>query len=223
MRKSFKKQKNLIVVPGGGLVRNEDGSWRTGSYADPGDIFGLTGSRLRVVATSIIFFDQPASLIIASGGKGQYKNIKDAPTLAAVAKKELIELGVPPDAVIEESQSGTTFEGLVGLLKFINQKDFERLMIVSNGWHLPRIKVFIENCGELLALKVLVDGGRLEFVNADAVLIERKPEDWQSVIETAVASQALKNRLAIEKRGVEDIKSGRYQFKNQNGKNFKNR
>ena len=111
--------RSVIVILGGGLHKNEHGVWQTNSYEDLGDNFGLDGHRLRVEAAAFILEDNPASVILASGGKGQYEDLPDSVPLSAVIKKELVEIGVLAEKIVEEDQSGSSYRQLTALDKLI--------------------------------------------------------------------------------------------------------
>jgi len=100
---NFVNKKTAIVILGGGLKKDADGRWRTTNYDESGDNFGVSGDRLRVVAANYLYKNNQEQLIIASGGKGQLKNIPGAPAVSEVLKRELIELGVPEEKIIEEN------------------------------------------------------------------------------------------------------------------------
>lgn len=204
--------KKIIFVLGGGIKKEPNGRWHSTSYSDAGDKFGLDGHRLRLEAAALLWKDEPESVIVVSGGKGQLAIIPGAPTVSSVMKDELVSMGVPEEAIIEENRSANTFENL----KFMAEKVMElggaeHVVIISNDYHLPRIKTMIEINHEL---KAFASSVFLEFSAAEDVLLGHDSKSWKEIIEKARASDAYKKRVELEKKGVEDIKSGRYQYKN---------
>jgi len=49
-------------------------------------------------------------------------------------------------------------------------------------------------------------------VAAEKVILAADKRKWQSVIKTAYQSQALKDRIKLEKQGIKDLTMGRYKF-----------
>ena len=202
-------KKTAIVILGGGLKKEADGRWRTTNY-DECDNFGVSGDRLRVVAAKYLYNKNPEQLIIVSGGKGQLKDIPDAPTVAEIIKKELTELGIPEEVIIKEEKSGNTFQQLEELKKIIKEKGLKNIGLLSNEWHLPRIKAMLEQLDEL---REISESATVEFLPAEEICLEYDKEAWQEMIEKARESEALKERIGREENGIEDIREGRYKIK----------
>ena len=219
---SFKKDfsfatgsnQKTIVVLGGALVKDKSGEWRTTNY-DEGDNFGVSGDKLRVLAAEVLVKDLAVKenfLIVASGGRGQYRDIPGVPTLAGVIKNELIKLGVPADKILEENKSNNTFEQLQELKKIIKARKLQDVTIISNKYHLPRVQAMINYDAEL---KEMSGHGliALKTIAAEDILIEHEPAVWKKIIDQAYASEGVKERIALEKKGVKQIKAGTYNFK----------
>ncbi|MCI0565678.1 YdcF family protein, partial [bacterium] len=154
---------DTLFVLGGGLKKNPDGTWRTTYFDEEGDEYGSTGDYLRVKAAATLFKKGFARLIIVSGSKGQLHIVSNAPTVASVLKKELVREGVPSDAIAEDHDSGTTYEQLK---KITGQKKEGRVGIISNRYHLPRIRAMIEHAPELSELK------DAKLISAEETLLE---------------------------------------------------
>ena len=137
------KKYDALVILGGGLKKDK-GIWRTTNY-DEGDTFGIAGDRVRVVAGCFLFVNDFSDLLIASGGKGQYKDIPDCPTISEVIRKELIILGVPESKIMEDNESGNTHQQLKFIKSFVKSRGMDRVGIVSNEWHLPRIEAMMQH------------------------------------------------------------------------------
>ncbi|HEY4510295.1 MAG TPA: YdcF family protein, partial [Candidatus Paceibacterota bacterium] len=194
--------KEYIVVLGGMVEKDDDGRWRTSSFGDIGDRFGFTLDRLRVDAAAILWQEDKEKMIIASGGRGQLKNISDAPTLSFVIKAELVELGVPPDAIIEEDKSGNTFQQLRNSLRISNDTNGSQLDIVSNRYHLSRIVAMLAYSQDLLKLKSFPEiKPTIKLISAEKVLLTHDFSKWDSPIGEAYESEKMKERIAIEKKG----------------------
>ena len=207
---NFVNKKTAIVILGGGLKKDADGRWRTTNYDEPGDNFGVSGDRLRVVAASYLYKSNPEQIIIVSGGRGQLKDIPDAPTVSQVLKKELMELGVPEEKIIEENISGNTYEQLKKIKRLIRKEGLKKIDFVSNKWHLPRIKAMLESFPELKEIYNLV---KVELKGAEEILLKYDHKNWQEIIEKVYKSEGLKKRIELEQKGIQDIKEGRYKIK----------
>jgi len=201
------KHIKAIVILGGGLVKDKDNKWRTTSFEE-GDEYGALGDRLRVIAGSYLYKNNPEIKIIALGGKGQLKDIPDAPTVAQVIKNELVEQGVNKKDIILNEESDTTFEQLLDLKNIIKKGGFANLIVISNQYHLPRIKAMIEYNKEP---KEIFSTKKVQFRSAEEILI-MQDHKWKAEIDEAYNSKAMKQRIALEKKGIKDIKEGKYKF-----------
>lgn len=206
----MKDSRHIIVLLGGGLTKDPDGAWRTTTYDDQGDNFGVMGDRLRVDAVSELYKAYSEyGLIWVTGGKGQLQNIPDAPTVASVNKQGLITLGVPPERIIIEEKSGSTYEQLLALQRFAGKLAGKEIIILSNDWHLPRVKAFLEYAPGLNALRRFP---KLNFAAAEEVLLRTGIKRWQELISRARANSAMQSRLDLENKGIEQIKKGTYHY-----------
>ncbi len=205
---------DAVVILGGGLKKDKTG-WRTTNFNE-GDNFGALGDRLRVEAGYLSYVDNckfnADLLILTSGGKGQLKNIAGAPTIASVLKKELLGLGVPPGAIITEEKSGNSYQQLKELAAIISSSGWNQVAIISNRYHLPRVRAMIESFRDLDLLKTLLFDGNLKLLSAEEVLIDKEPKKWRDSIAATYQSQSMKERIALEQKGVEQIKAGSYKF-----------
>lgn len=194
----------IFIVLGGGLFKEPNGSWRTTDFNDAGDEYGILGDRLRVVAASYLSKEGPNLKLIVSGGRGQLIEIPDCPTLSTVLRKELTELGVNAENIVEENTAHNTYQQLKNSLALVQKLHFSRVGIISNEYHLPRVAVFLEH--------IQAPNIHIELVSAEKILIESAPEDWKQPIENAYASEVMKKRIALEQKGVRDLKEGKYKL-----------
>lgn len=202
------KKTDVIVVLSGGLIC-ENGVWRTTRYDEKGDTFGALGDRARVEAAVLLYAEHSGAVMVVSGGKGQYKNNPNAPTLSSVLKRELIELGVPAGRIIEENASDNTWQQLQNLKMLMEREKFNSVLIVSNEWHLPRVLAMVEKDADLRRLS---SAGTIRCESAEKILLARDPGAWKAVIERAYQSDGIKKRIALERKGVEEIKAGMYRL-----------
>lgn len=200
--------KEAILVMGGMIQKNKNGEWQT-SNLDVKDNFGIVGDRIRVVAASYLHKSNPGILIIISGGKGQLKNIKGVPNISDIIKRELVTLGVPAKKIIKESNSGNTYQQLRELIKIVKEKGLKHVTIISNQYHLPRIRAMIETD---LQLKKMFEAIDIKLVAAEKIVLDHDQGRWRKIITAVYTSELMKKRIALEKRGVRDIREGKYRF-----------
>lgn len=208
-----KKNVGIIAVFGGWIVK-EKGKWRTTNFKEADDSFAL-GDRLRVVAAARLYEQSKKAnskvAIWVSGGKGKLAKIPDAPTVASVIKNELETLGIPSVSIEMDEHSGTTYEQLYQLNRlFTKKKKSGDIALISNEYHLPRIRAMIEYAPDLQQLKEHLQNGSLAVVSAESVLSGNK--EWKAVIKKAYQSTAMKKRIASENLGVTDIEQGTYTY-----------
>lgn len=194
----------VLIVLGGGLVKEPNGNWRTTNFNEAGDEYGELGDRLRVVAASYLAKDNPDLKLIVSGGKGQLTEIPGCPTLSVVLKKELIELGVIKENILEESTAYNTYRQLKNSLALVKKSGFHRAGMISNEYHLPRIAALLEHIPR-------PDVG-VELISAEKILLDRASGNWKQHIQEAYASEEMKKRVALEQKGIRDLREGKYKF-----------
>lgn len=205
-----KSGKIAIVVLSGALKKTKNG-WRTTNFNDKGDLFGVCGDRLRILAASAIYKVlnncNKEICVIASGGRGQYFNIaKDSPLLSKIIKKELAEAGIPSDLIIRENNSNNTCEQLRESAKILKKRNIRDVLVVSNRYHLPRIKAFIRANAEFDK----VYGRDPKIVSAEDVLIVLDPKKWRSFIAKIYRSKEMRKRVALERKGTRQIENETY-------------
>ncbi len=57
--------------------------------------------------------------------------------------------------------------------------------------------------------KGMMDNIRIETQSAEKILIEHEPK-WEQKIKIAYSSDAMKERVTLEQKGVQDTKEGKY-------------
>jgi len=190
--------KKCLVVLSGWAKKNKNGVWKTS---------GSSGVKLRITAAKHLWNKDKNLFIITAGKKGGLVNTIDKP-LAEIISQELIELGVNKKMIIKESKSDNTYEHLVNLPKLIEKYKFDSVSIISNEWHLPRIKTMTECM--FPELKILLADKKIELVAAEEVLVKAGPKKWTSKIQRIRASKAYKTMVREENKGIQDILNGRY-------------
>ena len=199
----------VIVLLGGGVIRETDGTWRTTRFDEQGDRAGVSGDQLRVEAVAALYHQDTTRRIIVSGGKGQFRDLPGRETIASVNARELVALGVPAAAIILEDKSGTTMEQLHAVQPMCGEKTYARVILVTNRWHVPRTRAMIETDVQWNAE---LASGRVTLVSAEDVLIAHDPGRWKDMIDQAYASPAMEARLKKEAEGIAALRAGTYQF-----------
>lgn len=197
---------------GGGLKKNAEGNWHTISPGEGGDNFGVINDRWRVIAAKYLWDKDKSQVILALGGQGQLKGqLPESVTVASVIKGELMDLGVPEENIIEEKESENTFEQLKVVLKHISKGFFDSVIILSNEWHLDRVRAMIDY-GPIDKEFRNISREKLKFISAEEVMLSNDPQKWEEIINKVRESSEMKDREEKEKRGVIQIKEGTYRF-----------
>lgn len=199
LSKKTQKQKNNVIVILGGLMRKKpDGNWKTGDF-----------NYLRVLAGYYLYKDiikNEAVKLIVSGGKGIYEKIPNAPAVATVMKQELIKLGLSAKKIVEENKTASTYQELVWLKNLLN-KNPGRVFVISNNYHLPRIRTMINILPDLKSLKQ-----KLILVSAEKISVKHDKK-LKDKIKAMTRDPRMKKTILIEKSGVKALITGRYKLK----------
>ena len=84
-----------------------------------------------------------APLVVVTGGKQE----GDAFTEAEASHDYLVERGIPDDAILLEDQGSDSWESLQGVASLLKERDLDRVLIVSDGFHLLRLKKMAHDLG----------------------------------------------------------------------------
>lgn len=190
----------IIFILGGFLKKNRDGNYRSDKL-----------SYLRVLA-GYYFYKKLSEEnkknqieLIVSGGKGIYRKMPGIPSVAPVMKQELIELGINAKD-IKVDKTDFTFPELVWLKKHISGKKAETF-VITNAYHLPRIRTMINVLPELKKLK-----NRVELVPAEKI-VAKFNKKMGPTINNLNKSLRMRKMIASEKRGINALKRSGYKFK----------
>jgi uncharacterized SAM-binding protein YcdF (DUF218 family) len=190
---------DAIVVLSAGTVSYTDSGgrvcYRLTTYEDR-DAFGTMGGSERAEATAILSQQYPSVTVVATARRMD----GGLPTLAETMEEELVRLSVPGERIIREENSTTTSSQVSEALKLAQMKGWENIIFVTSEYHVPRTKAMYE------ALEADIHA---DFASAERVLIENNP-DFQKVFDEVKATQAYKDRLAAEARGIEALRNGEY-------------
>lgn len=119
-----------------------------------------------------------APVLVVTGGKME----GDAFTEAEAAAGYLTAQGVPPEAILYENAGTDTWQSLQGVAQVAADNGLGRLLLVSDGFHLFRLKVMAQDLGLDVATSPAPDspirvggpGERAYMLRELAALIEHK-------------------------------------------------
>lgn len=198
---------NLLIILGGHAVK-EKGRWRS-TYFTERDQFSCLGDYVRPIAAALLYQKNPHLEISICGTTRK----QGWPGTVPIIQRELLQLGVPENRITTIGRGVSTFWQLVRSQKQIQKRDAAQTSLISNRYHLPRIKAMIKNLPDLSFLKTMLQKQRLRLIAAEDILILKQPREWKKPIEQFYRSPQAKERIKLEKRGIQEIKTGQYQFR----------
>lgn len=104
------------------------------------DIGEITLSRLM---GAFLFFKKFNYPILVSGGIAPDQN-EEIPSAIAM-KQLLVELGVPENNIITETQSRTTLENAIYTLDYVARSGYQEVLLVTSALHMPRAMLVFAN------------------------------------------------------------------------------
>ncbi|AFY42981.1 YdcF family protein [Nostoc sp. PCC 7107] len=95
----------------------------------------------RVIYAAQLYRQKKAPLIITSGGRVEWRNggTPESTDMASI----LTEIGVPPQAIIQDPDSLNTYQNAVNVKKILQSRGIEKVLLVTSSMHMPRsLKIF---------------------------------------------------------------------------------
>jgi len=198
----------LIYVLGGDIAKDAmTGKWHTLDENDC-DKFGIMYDRWRVEAAAVLW-RKLGYPVVVSGGESNREGVVAPVKISNVMASELTQLGVPSTAIAEDDTSFNSYQQLVSLRNFLADHETKEVFILTNEYHLPRVKAFIEYAPDLASLRE----APLYFVACEDTLLAADKEKWQARIDKARAKPEWAARVALELRGAGRIAKGEYPFR----------
>lgn len=189
-----------IAILTGGTVSYEDPetgiqTFRSTTEHDA-DSGGMLWGSIRVEAGAYLAARFPDALVLVCGGGREVP-----PSHAQVMKEELCALGVAPERIVTEEHSTNTQEQLVLLCSLATKHSANSVLLVSNEYHIPRIKAFLEymDVGEL----------SIDCVSAESVVIQEDPSRATAICDIHSSAPYIL-RLSHEAQGIEALRAGTY-------------
>ncbi len=97
----------------------------------------------RLNQTVRVYQQGAAPLVIVTGGRAP----GDMMTEAEAARDYLIEQGVPAEAIALENDGRTSWESMQGVAALLRERNLSRVLLVSDGFHLLRVKLMARDLG----------------------------------------------------------------------------
>jgi len=119
---------DAIVVLGGAV----SGPFYPRKYYDMSD----AGDRL--LQALRLYRANKANYIILSGAGGMIPSLGIAISEASIMRGILLDWGVPDESILLEENSHNTYENAVGCKTLIEQKGFEKILLVTSALHMRR-------------------------------------------------------------------------------------
>lgn len=90
-----------------------------------------------------VYEDGLAPLVVVTGGRAP----GDAFTEAEAARDYLRERGVPEEAIRLENEGRDSWSSMQGVASLLGELDLRRVLLVSDGFHLLRVKLMARDLG----------------------------------------------------------------------------
>ncbi|WP_353929357.1 YdcF family protein [Okeanomitos corallinicola TIOX110] len=101
----------------------------------------LSESGDRVIYAAQLYRQKKAPIIILSGGRINWRGSGFAES--ADMANILTSLGIPADAIIQESESLNTYQNAVNVKQILASRNIKKVLLVTSAMHTPRaIKIF---------------------------------------------------------------------------------
>lgn len=195
---------------------------RTLAYSDLSEHGLVTGSRSRVIATAYIAKAVPGIPIVTNSFN---RFDPDEPTMASVIAGELTKpvRGVDPSRIVREEKSFSTVTQLIEMINLTNEHNWQRVAVVGNWWHFPRMTRMYENIDTIVRYedpaqqeaftKAVAEfrerGVEVRFIPCENIL-RTADSKYGAYLDAAEATEPFQKTLAAEERGVADLEAGKY-------------
>lgn len=204
-------------------AKMETGEWRSGTFSDPDENDELatgvkmgTGGRDRVEAAAVIHFAFPKAVIVPmSRPRASHK-----PTYAAVAKTELLQMGVADEQILLEDVSINTITEFKEAAKMWKEHQWKNLVFISSNWHMPRVEALFNRLENFVnpeeeqlindfVAAIKSEELSIQFIGSTDVLEIKNPR-YREFIEKAEASPSMQLRIEAEKSTLVQMANGHY-------------
>lgn len=105
-----------------------------------------------------------------------------------------------------EDKSFSTLTNIKEVLQMIKDRGWKKVALVTSAYHVPRARALYEQAlKQHEEIQVSID-----FLSAEKIAKKTEPGKYDEFIEMAYQSTEAQKRISNEKKGLEDIKAGRY-------------
>ncbi|MDO8472124.1 MAG: hypothetical protein Q7S64_03200 [bacterium] len=158
---------------------------------------------------------QPPAVLVFAAGRPNYLLSDPDPTLSEgkIMLGRFTQQVVLSDStrVVIQDQNKNTRDDLVQTLFLARDNKLHNVTIVSVTVHLPRCREFLQSA---LAAEPSLACCRVEFVASEMVLMHYEPKLCATLQELLI-SKAYCRTAERERKGIEDLRGGRYNFGSQ--------
>lgn len=124
-----------------------------------------------------LFFRRDARYLLVSGGI-----VGPPPAEAHVMGEMAVALGVDPGAIVLEDQARNTFENAVYAGRIIRQRGWRKVVLVTDGFHVPRARYVFSSLG----VDVAIDGVPRSAATSRANWLRSHLDERMRLVRTAV-------------------------------------
>jgi uncharacterized SAM-binding protein YcdF (DUF218 family) len=108
-----------------------------------------------------------APVLVVTGGRQE----GDRFTEATAGFNYLREHGVPEEAILKEVQGTSTWESLAAAARFLRDRDIQRVVLVSDGYHALRVEEIAEDLGLDASVSPTEEGGGVTSLAKESVAV----------------------------------------------------
>jgi DUF218 domain-containing protein len=208
---------SAVFIFGGDIMRAENQEnlgglgWRSLKGLET-DKTGPMPSYERVLAGECLHRMNPSLLLIPSGGKTNLEGAGASPLIATVMAAELRELGVPPGAIIEETESFATRDHFVHCSAVARDRRWKatEIGILAPFWQFGRItammKIMMMQPGQYELDPFVL--GVTPLMSVERVLASNDPAKWNAYFDNLYDNPAMAQTLVQETVGVGQLWAG---------------
>lgn len=217
IKELFIAKPDVISILSGGVTVTKaprEVKYRTAGYLDRDEKHLATGGRVRIIAGAYAAHAFPHTFLLTNSGVPD--NFPDGPTEAALNASELRELGVPSSQILSQDQSFSTAQELLALAKLVTERGWENIAIISNDYHLERVKETLIHLEALAPREPHVHSAirnlqnkHIMFIGAEKMLSMINPH-YAQLFKRVESSPLFLERIAAEKRGIQALREKRY-------------
>ena len=193
---------DVVIVLGGNIRETPNRGYVSTSFVEGPE--KSIGALSRTLAAAELYKKGEAQKFITSTGK-THPN-PNAPSEAQVMKDEMVRYGIPPEAIIVEDVSLTTMENAAECAKIIKDRDFRKVAVLTSSFHLTRSRLMFESLG------LEKEGRELSFLSSEKIIAKKSPRHM-ALVKKAYGRQSMRDRMEREKKGIGDLRAGRYKSK----------